>query len=126
MIYLTKKTYFHKILKEVPMPKIKVEGGRKLSGTISVSGAKNSVVALIPAAILCDETVTINNVPDITDVDDLENILIHLNAKISRYPGVVEINSSDIINTEITESLSKKLRASYYFMGALLGKIKRQ
>ena len=104
------------------MPKIKVEGGHKLSGTISVSGAKNSVVALIPAAILCDETVTINNVPDITDVDDLENILIHLNAKISRYPGVVEINSSDIINTEITESLSKKLRASYYFMGALLGK----
>ena len=122
MIYLTKRTHFHKILKEVPMPKIKVEGGRKLSGTISVSGAKNSVVALIPAAILCDETVTINNVPDITDVDDLENILIHLNAKISRYPGVVEINSTDIINTEITESLSKKLRASYYFMGALLGK----
>ena len=49
MIYLTKKTYFHKILKEVLMPKIKIEGKHKLSGTISVSGAKNSVVALIPA-----------------------------------------------------------------------------
>lgn len=104
------------------MPKIKIEGGHKLSGTITISGAKNSTVALIPAAILCDETVTISNVPNITDVDDLEKILIHLNAKIDRTPGEVVINSSDIINKEITQELSKKLRASYYFMGALLGK----
>ena len=104
------------------MPKIKIEGGHKLSGTITISGAKNSTVALIPAAILCDETVTISNVPNITDVDDLEKILIHLNAKLDRTPGEVIINSSDIINKEITQELSKKLRASYYFMGALLGK----
>ena len=107
------------------MPKIRIEGGHELSGTITISGAKNSVVALIPAAILCDETVTISNVPDITDVDDLENILVHLNAKINRLSGKVEINSSDIINKEITETLSKKLRASYYFMGALLGKFNK-
>ena len=107
------------------MPKIKIEGGHKLSGTVTISGAKNSVVALIPAAILCDETVTISNVPNITDVDDLENILIHLNAKINREEGKVEINSSGIINKEITEGLSKKLRASYYFMGALLGKFNK-
>ena len=107
------------------MPKIKVEGGRELSGTITISGAKNSVVALIPAAILCDENVTISNVPNITDVDDLENILVHLNAKINRSSGKVEINSSEIINKEITETLSKKLRASYYFMGALLGKFNK-
>ena len=107
------------------MPKIKIEGGHKLSGTITVSGAKNSVVALIPAAILCDEKVTISNVPDITDVTDLENILLHLNAKMNRSEGSVEIDSSEIINTEITYELSKKLRASYYFMGALLGKFKK-
>ncbi len=107
------------------MPKIKIEGGHKLSGTITVSGAKNSAVALIPAAILCDETVTISNVPEITDVDDLENILVHLNAKVSREKGKVEINSSSIINREITQELSKKLRASYYFMGALLGKFNK-
>ena len=59
------------------MPKIKIEGGHQLTGTITVGGAKNSVVALIPAAILCDETVTISNVPNITDVDDLEKILVH-------------------------------------------------
>ena len=107
------------------MPKIKIEGGHKLSGTISIGGAKNSVVALIPAAILCDETVKISNVPNITDVDDLENILIHLNAKVKREDGTVEINSSGIENKEITHELSKKLRASYYFMGALLGKFNR-
>ena len=66
------------------MPKIKIEGGHELTGTITVSGAKNSVVALIPAAILCDEKTTISNVPNITDVDDLENILVHLNAKMNR------------------------------------------
>ena len=107
------------------MPKIKIEGGHKLSGTITIGGAKNSVVALIPAAILCDETVTISNVPNITDVDDLEKILLHLNAKVNRDTQEVVINSSDIVNKEITQELSKKLRASYYFMGALLGKFKR-
>ena len=107
------------------MPKIKVEGGHKLTGTITVSGAKNSVVALIPAAILCDESTIISNVPNITDVDDLENILVHLNAKFKRNEGTIEINSSEIINKEITYELSKKLRASYYFMGALLGKFKK-
>ncbi len=107
------------------MPKIRIEGGHPLSGIIPISGAKNSVVALIPAAILCDETVTISNVPEITDVDDLENILIHLNAQIKRTKERVEINASNIINKEITETLSKKLRASYYFMGAMLGKFNK-
>ena len=107
------------------MPKIKIEGGHELTGTITVGGAKNSAVALIPAAILCDEKITISNVPNITDVDDLENILLHLNAKVNRQEGIVEIDSSEIINTEITYELSKKLRASYYFMGALLGKFKK-
>lgn len=107
------------------MPKIKIEGGHKLTGTITVGGAKNSVVALIPAAILCDEKITISNVPNITDVDDLENILVHLNAKMDRKEGTIEIDSSEIENKEITYELSKKLRASYYFMGALLGKFKK-
>ena len=60
------------------MPKIRVEGGHKLTGVINISGAKNSVVALIPAAILCDEETTITNVPDISDVDNLEEILSFL------------------------------------------------
>ena len=61
------------------MPKIKIEGKHILSGTIDISGAKNSAVALIPAAILCDEECTISNVPQISDVEALEEILTYLN-----------------------------------------------
>ena len=107
------------------MPKIKITGQNKLTGEIKVSGAKNSAVALIPAAILCDESVQISNVPNISDIDDLEEILLYLNAKIKRVNDEVEINSCDIENKCIPEELSKKLRASYYFMGALLGKFKK-
>ena len=53
------------------MSKIKIEGGHKLTGKIEISGAKNSAVALVPAAILCDEEVTISNVPNISDIDSL-------------------------------------------------------
>ena len=89
------------------MPRIKVEGGHKLSGEINVSGAKNSAVALIPAAILCDEEVVINNVPNISDIDDLENILLHLNARIDRDNETVRIDSKNIINKEIRENYLK-------------------
>jgi len=107
------------------MPKIKIEGKHTLTGSINISGAKNSAVALIPASILCDEEVTISNVPNISDIDSLEEILISLNAKITRNEEVVKIDSFDIKNNPIGENLSKKLRASYYFMGALLGKFKK-
>lgn len=107
------------------MPKIKIEGGHELSGTIKIGGAKNSVVALIPASILCDEVATISNVPNITDVNDLEKILKHLNASYKKNRGQIEIDSSRIVNIDIPEKMSSKLRASYYFMGALLGRFNR-
>ena len=106
------------------MSKIKIEGGYKLTGEIEVSGAKNSAVALVPAAILCDEEVTISNVPNISDIDSLEEILNYLNAKITRRDVVLTIDSSNIVNKEIPEEMSQKLRASYYFMSSLLGKYK--
>lgn len=106
------------------MSKIKIEGGYKLTGEIEISGAKNSAVALVPAAILCDEEVTISNVPNISDIDSLEEILNYLNAKITRRDGVLTIDSSNIVNKEIPEEMSQKLRASYYFMSSLLGKYK--
>jgi len=106
------------------MKRIKIEGGRTLSGTINISGAKNSAVALIPAAILSDEQVTIDNIPNISDIDALEEILLYLNADIKREEGKVVIDSSKIVNKEVPEAISKKLRASYYFMSSLLGKYK--
>ena len=107
------------------MEKIIITGGNELSGTIKISGAKNSAVALIPASILCDEEVTINNVPNISDVDALTTILSFLNAKITREKDIIKIDASKIDNREIEEEISKKLRASYYFMSAILGKYKK-
>ncbi len=104
---------------------IEIEGARKLNGTIRVSGAKNATVALIPAAILTDEEATICNVPEITDTDALCDILKLLNVKVNRSTESLVINPQEMVNTEITEQYSKKLRASYYFMGALLGKYKK-
>ena len=107
------------------MKLIEIEGAKELTGTIRVSGAKNATVALIPAAILTDEEATICNVPEITDTEALCDILRLLNVNISRSTESIVINPKDMINTEITEPYSKKLRASYYFMGALLGKYKK-
>lgn len=106
------------------MPKIKIEGKHQLSGTINISGAKNSAVALIPAAILCDEECIISNIPNISDVKALEEILTYLNAKVERNSDTIKIDVTSLENKEIPENISKRLRASYYFMSALLGKYK--
>ena len=107
------------------MHKIIINGGKKLNGEINISGAKNSAVALIPASILCDEEVVITNVPNISDVDALEEILLFLNAKIDRKDNnEVVIASENVENKPIHDEMAKRLRASYYFMGALLGKYK--
>lgn len=106
------------------MQKLVIKGGNKLSGTIKINGAKNSVVALLPAAILSDEETTIYNVPDITDVHVLKQIIELLNGKLEVEVDYIKIDSRNIINKTIPEELSNKLRASYYFMGALLSKFK--
>ncbi len=107
------------------MKVLKINGGKVLSGTIRISGAKNASVALIPAAILADSEVTICNVPEITDTDALTEILEYLGADVKRASESILINSEKMQNIEIKEEFSKKLRASYYFMGALLGKYKK-
>ena len=107
------------------MKVIEIEGGQQLNGTIRISGAKNATVALIPAAILTDEEATICNVPEITDTDALCDILKQLNVKVNRSTESVVINPQTMKNIEIKEEYSKRLRASYYFMGALLGKFKK-
>ena len=107
------------------MKVLEINGNQELSGSVRISGAKNSCVALIPAAILSNEEVTICNVPEITDTDALCDILESLNVEVKRASESVLINPNKMINTEIKEEFSKKLRASYYFMGALLGKYKK-
>lgn len=106
------------------MKKMKINGRRELTGTIRVSGAKNSAVALIPASLLSDGVVKIDNIPNISDIDALNEILQFLGAKVTLKEGIIEIDSTSIENKEIPKEISSKLRASYYFMAALLGKYK--
>lgn len=107
------------------MNQIRVEGNRILTGTINISGAKNSAVALVPAALLSDEKVLIENIPEISDIDALNEILVYLGADVKREKGIMEIDSTNLTNKVIPEEIAQKLRASYYFMAALLGKYKK-
>ena len=100
-----------------------INGGTPLEGTVTISGAKNAAVAILPAALLVKGVCRIENVPDISDVRILLSILESMGAKLNRpQDGVVEIDCTDIRNVEPDETLVKKLRASYYLMGALLGR----
>ncbi len=107
------------------MKQIIIEGGRELSGTIKIGGAKNSVVALMPAALLADDGAIINKVPEISDKDALILIMESLGAKIKKDNDSLIINTKTVKNKAIPENLSTKLRASYYFMGVLLAKYKK-
>ena len=107
------------------MSKIIIEGNHQLSGEIKISGAKNSAVALLPATVLSDSHSTIYNVPEIKDIDYLIKIMELLNCKVEQKDDALFIDSSDIKNVAIPEELSVQMRASYYFMGALLAKFGR-
>ncbi len=104
------------------MKKIVINGGRTLSGTINISGAKNSVVALIPAAILTEGVIEIYNTPHLTDTDNLKRIIELLGGEIEFGKGELKIDGKNVKNDTIPADLSNQLRASYYFMGALLGR----
>lgn len=106
------------------MKKIIINGNKKLSGTIRISGAKNAAVAIIPAAILTEDEATICNVPEISDTESLEEILNFLNVDVKRATETMVINTKNMKNKLIPTKISSKLRASYYFMGALLAKYK--
>lgn len=107
------------------MKQIKIKGGKELTGEIKISGAKNSAVALIPAALLSNEITVIDNVPNISDIESLIEILEFLNVKVTYENKKMVIDPTNLVNKEIPERISKKLRASYYFMAALLGREKK-
>ena len=105
------------------MARYEIHGGNTLSGTVTISGAKNAAVAILPAALLVQGKCRIENVPDISDVRILLDIISGMGAKIEKpEPNVVEIDSSNITCTHPDDTLVKKMRASYYLMGALLGR----
>ncbi len=104
--------------------KIVITGKQKLSGEIPISGSKNSAVAILPATILAKGKFRIENVPDIDDIGVLLEILRHLGAEYTFKDGVLLLDTSGVKALEVPYELSSKLRASYYFLGALLGRFK--
>lgn len=104
------------------MDKLLIEGGHLLEGSVSVSGAKNSAVALIPAAMLADSTVVIDNLPAISDVGILADLLQEAGAETEFINGALSINPERMIAMPLPNGRVKKLRASYYMMGAMLGR----
>ena len=106
------------------MKQMIIEGNNILSGTIEIGGAKNSAVALIPASILANGASVIENVPNISDRDALLDILNILNCESNLEQDKLTIDTTKLKNAVIEESLSSRMRASYYFMGALLGREK--
>ena len=104
------------------MKKIVINGGRPLKGEVTINGAKNSVVALIPAIILADNIVTLDGVPAISDVDSLIEIMEIMGATIKRSGDFLEVDPRNIKNMPMPSGKINSLRASYYFYGSLLGR----
>lgn len=101
-----------------------IGGGRPLEGVVTISGAKNSAIALIPAAILAESEVVLDNLPSLSDVAVYSEILQELGASVSWSGNQMKIDPSRIVSIPMPNGPVKKLRASYYMMGALLGRFK--
>ncbi|MFD3446702.1 UDP-N-acetylglucosamine 1-carboxyvinyltransferase [Microbacteriaceae bacterium 4G12] len=107
------------------MEKLMIEGGIQLNGSIRVSGAKNSAVALIPATILAETPVTIGGIPNISDVKILGDLLEEIGGTVSYDDQEMTVDPSKMVAMPLPNGKVKKLRASYYLMGAMLGRFKK-
>jgi UDP-N-acetylglucosamine 1-carboxyvinyltransferase len=108
------------------LEKLVIRGGKRLIGSVKVSGAKNAAVAVIPAALLTDETCVIDNLPYIDDVIMLAEILKQMGAQVTLEPkGRITINAAGVSSCRADYDLVRRMRASYYLLGALLGRFGR-
>ena len=106
------------------MEKLIINGKKPLRGEVSISGAKNAAVAIIPAALLVDGICRIENIPDISDVDIILKMIVSLGAKVEKPDcNTVIIDSTKLITHIADYELASKMRASYYLMGALIGRL---
>ena len=104
----------------------RINGGKRLEGAVTISGAKNAALAIIPAVILSGESCLLENLPEIEDVRIVEEILTSMGADISRTPdGSMRIDPSGINTFSVTGEMVSSMRASYYLLGALLGRYKK-
>lgn len=104
---------------------IKIRGGQTLKGEVTISGAKNSAVAIIPATLLAQGQVKLDGLPQISDVETLVSLLEDLNIKAQLNGKTLEVDTSEIQNAPLPNNKVESLRASYYMMGAMLGRFKK-
>ena len=105
------------------MDRIIINGPCRLEGEVEIAGAKNAIVAILPAAMLVDGICRIENVPQISDVENICNILIAMGAKVNHTDAkTLEVDCSAVRSAEVPYEYARKFRASYYFLGALLGR----
>ncbi len=104
------------------MEEMKITGNRKLIGRVKIDGAKNSVVAILPACLLVDGEIYLTNVPNIKDVEYILEIFDYLDIKYQRIENELIVYSKEISNTELLIDVISKFRASYYFMGVLISR----
>ena len=103
-----------------------IKGGTPLNGEVTIGGAKNAALGILAAAIMADETVVIDNLPNVRDINVLLTAIESIGATVKRIgPHVVSINGSTINDMTIDYDSIRKIRASYYLLGALLGKYKK-
>ena len=108
------------------MEKYIIRGGSKLNGEVTVNGSKNSAVAIIAASILLDKPCTIENIPDILDVSTMVDLVQRIGAKVTRAANNrMLIDPANVSSWKAPYDLVKNMRASYYLLGALLGKFSR-
>ncbi len=108
------------------MARYEIKGGNRLEGSVTISGAKNAAVAILPAAILVEGVCRVENVPDISDVHILLDILKDMGAGVQWVePGVVELDCSNVTSVCPNPDLVRQMRASYYLMGALLSRFQK-
>ena len=107
------------------MSQFVIQGGKPLSGEIAASGNKNAVLPMIAAALMTDEEVVLENVPDLRDVGGMLEILEFLGASVTREPGKLIINAREVTQSEIPFELCERTRTSFLFIAPLLHRVGR-
>ncbi len=108
---------------DILKPHLEIQGGNRLHGELRVSGAKNSALVLMTAALLTEDTLTLSNVPPLTDIDGMESILVSMGVKVRRRSETIHLQASDLTSAEPPYELVNGLRASFFAIGSILARM---
>ena len=108
---------------DILKPHLEIQGGNRLHGELRVSGAKNSALVLMTAALLTEETLSLSNVPPLTDIDGMESILVSMGVKVLRSSETIHLQASDLTSAEPPYELVNGLRASFFAIGSILARM---